>query len=106
MKEVSIISQIENDYQLITFDITKKDLEYLTEKYKHDGYSVRGTLQDIIDELNETFPKKYEYSEETTLVMDEFEWNEFYKRYVDKVEYPTFPCWWYDMHKMNLIKEI
>lgn len=58
----------------------------------------------FLEEISNT--KKYKYQEETTIILTERQWLEFYERNIDKKEYPTFKCWWIDMLKMDLIKGV
>ena len=48
---ISIISKIDNDVQIWTFNITTEDLETIIEKYGSFGCSVRGTVNDIANEI-------------------------------------------------------
>lgn len=48
---ITIISQIENDLQAWTFQIEESDFLALVEKYGADGCSVRGSTNDIKEEI-------------------------------------------------------
>lgn len=50
--------------------------------------------------------KRYGYFEETNIILTKRKWIDFYNRNIDKIEYPIFSCWWVDMLKMDLLKEV
>ena len=41
----------EDDYTLWQVEISQEDYNALVEKYTNDGYSVRGTKQQVLEEL-------------------------------------------------------
>lgn len=48
---ISIISEIDGDRQVWTFDIKEEDMIAIMDKYGSCGCSVRGNINDIIDEI-------------------------------------------------------
>ena len=52
---ITIISEIENDLQTWTFPIDENDLYEIGEKYGHLGCSLRGNLDAILYDINQTW---------------------------------------------------
>lgn len=49
---ITIVSELGNDLQAWTFDISEADLNALMEKYDGKGSSVVGDVLDIAEEIN------------------------------------------------------
>ena len=56
---ISIISEIDGDVQIWTFDIEEKDLVSIMDKYGAHGSSLRGDIKDILTEAGGIWKNGY-----------------------------------------------
>ena len=57
-QEITIVSRIENDLQAWTFQIRQEDLINLIDRYGADGCSVRGSVENVADEIHQIYRKE------------------------------------------------
>lgn len=55
---------------------------------------------------NLIIPKFYKFQDGDYYKLQSYNnWIKEYELTIDKIEYPDFECWWYDMEKCGLIVE-
>lgn len=61
---ISIISEIDGDRQIWTFYIEESDLIAIMEKYEACGFSTRGNVMDIMEEVSEVWKEEERKNEQ------------------------------------------